>query len=220
MRELGGFALMGLTSALAVPATFMLIRELVSTRLGLPAAGFWQASWKISEIYLMLVTTTLSVYYLPRLAEIRSAADLRAEIGKVYQLVLPLVALGALAIYLLRDPIVRLLFTPDFLPMRDLFGWQLAGDVVKIGSWILAYVMLGRALVRTFVITEIAFALLFVGLAAVLTGPFGLTGVAMAYCINYVLYWITMALVVRREMLKMEPCMPTESMSPAGAPHD
>ena len=69
LREMSGFGLMGLTSALTVPVTFMLIRNYLATNLGLTAAGYWQASWKISEIYLMLVTTTLSVYYLPRLAE-------------------------------------------------------------------------------------------------------------------------------------------------------
>ena len=71
LRELTGFGMMGLTSALTMPVTFMLIRDHLATNLGLPAAGYWQASWKISEVYLMLVTTTLSVYYLPRLAEIR-----------------------------------------------------------------------------------------------------------------------------------------------------
>lgn len=204
LRELSGFALMGLTSALTVPITFMLIRDHLASRLGLPAAGYWQASWKISEIYLMLVTTTLSVYYLPRLAEIRTAVELRREIVKVYRFVLPVVIAGALTIYVLRDFIVQTLFTADFLPMRALFGWQLAGDVIKIGAWILAYIMLGRSLVKVFVVTEVLFAASFVGLNWVLVGRFGLVGVAMAYAANYVAYWLTMGFVVRNEMRKME----------------
>jgi PST family polysaccharide transporter len=36
------------------------------------------------------------------------------------------------------------LFTAKFGPMRDLFGWQMAGDTVKIGSWLLGYVLLAR----------------------------------------------------------------------------
>ena len=193
LRDLSGFGLMGLTSALTVPISYMLIRDHLAANLGLTAAGYWQASWKISEIYLMLVTTTLSVYYLPRLAEIRTALELKAEIIKVYRFVMPIVAVGAVTIYLLRDLITQTLFTPDFFPMRDLFSWQLAGDVIKIGSWILAYIMLGRAMVKIFIITEIAFSILFVFLSWLLVSNFGLVGVSIAYAVNYSLYWIGMA---------------------------
>lgn len=203
LRELTGFGLMGLTSALTVPMTFMLIRDHLATSLGLTAAGYWQASWKISEIYLMLVTTTLSVYFLSRLAEIRTAPELKTEIIKVYRFVMPIVTVGAVAIYLLRDFIIEILFTPDFSPMRELFPWQLAGDVVKIGSWILAYIMLGRSMVRLFVITEIAFSVFFILLSLLLVGIVGLVGVSIAYAINYTIYWVCMAFLVRTEMRQM-----------------
>jgi PST family polysaccharide transporter len=204
LSELSGFGIMGLTSALATPITFMLIRDHLSTVLGLTAAGYWQASWKISEIYLMLVTTTLSVYYLPRLAEIRTASELKAEIIKVYRFVMPIVGVGALSIYLLREFIIKVLFTPDFLPMQELFLWQLLGDVVKIGSWILAYIMLGRSMVKHFVFTEISFSISFILLSWIFVSFFGLTGVAIGYAINYCLYWVCMGYLVRNEMRKMQ----------------
>lgn len=200
LRELSGFALMGLTSALTAPISYMFIRDHLATSLGLSAAGYWQASWKISEIYLMLVTTTLSVYYLPRLAEIRIASELKTEIIKVYSFVMPIVAAGAVMIYVLRDFIVNSLFTADFLPMRQLFPWQLAGDVVKIGSWILAYIMLGRAMVKIFVITEISFSISFILLSWFFVDIYGLVGVSMAYALNYSLYWLCMIYPIRIEM--------------------
>lgn len=204
LHELSGFALMGLTSALTVPISHMLIREHLGTNLGLAAAGYWQASWKISEIYLMLVTTTLSVYYLPRLAEIRTANELKTEIIKVYVFVMPVVLAVAIIIYLLRDYIIGILFTNDFLPMRELFPWQLTGDVIKIGSWILGYILLGKAMIKFFVITEITFASLFVFLSWFLMGIFDLVGVAIAYTINYCLHWICMVLVIAHEFKKMK----------------
>lgn len=202
-RELSGFALMGLTSALTVPLSYMLIRDHLVTNLGLAAAGYWQASWKISEIYLMLVTTTLSVYYLPRLAEIKTSPELKAEIIKVYRFVFPIVVVGAATVYLLRDLIVQTLFTPDFLPMRELFAWQLAGDVIKIGSWILGYILVGRAMVKFFVITEIAFSVSFFVLSWIFVGILGLIGVSVAYAINYCLHWVCMAFLVAYEMRLM-----------------
>ncbi len=202
-RELSGFAIMGIISTLVVPTSYMLIRDHLVTRLGFSAAGFWQASWKISEIYLMLVTTTLSVYYLPRLAEIRTASELKAEIAKVYCFAMPVVVIGALVIYLLRDSIVIILFTKDFYPMRELFAWQLTGDVIKIGSWVLGYILIGRAMVKFFVVTEIFFSLLFLLLSWLFIEFYGLGGVAVAYAVNYLLHWVAMAYLALREIRKM-----------------
>lgn len=204
VRELSGFGLMGLTSALLAPLTYMFIRNHLSETLGLNAAGYWQASWKISEIYLMMVTLTLSMYYLPRLAEIKARIELRQEIVKVYSVILPMVLIGAIVMYLLRDFITEKLFSRDFAPMRDLFLWQLTGDVLKIGSWILAYVMQGRAMIRTFIASEIIFSLSFYALTVVFVSAYGLQGVAMAYACTYLLYWIGMAVLVKNEMNKMD----------------
>ncbi len=202
-KELSGFGLMAVTAALAAPLTQIAVRDLLVAQLGLPAAGYWQAGWKISETYLLLVTSTLSVYYLPRLAEIRNAAEMRREVLRVYRLVLPVTALGAALIYLARDPIIGFLFSSEFAPMRELFGWQLAGDVIKIGSWILGYVMVGRALVKPFVITEVGFSLSFVMLVWLLVPPFGLVGAAIAYAINYAAYWICMVFIGWRAIREM-----------------
>ncbi|MET0321656.1 MAG: O-antigen translocase [Duganella sp.] len=204
VRELSGFGLMGLTSAIMAPLSYMFIRNHLSAALGLDAAGYWQASWKISEIYLMLVTLTLSMYYLPRLAEIKTRAELGKEIRKVYSVVLPTVVIAALVMYVLRDFITERLFSRDFAPMRDLFFWQLTGDVLKIGSWILSYIMLGRAMVRTFVATEVIFAVSFYLLTVAFVATYGLQGVAMAYAANYLVYWIVMAILVKNEMKRME----------------
>ena len=203
-RELSGFGLMGLTSALAAPFTYMLIRDHLATSIDLNAAGLWQAAWKMSEIYLMLVTTTLSVYYLPRLAEIKTSHELKREILKVYQFVFPIIVGGATVIYSLRDLIIESLFSAEFIPMRSLFLWQLTGDVLRVGSWVLSFVMLGRAMVKTFVLTELTFSLSFYFLTLELVAREGLVGVSMAYAINYLLYWATMAFIVHRKLTTMK----------------
>lgn len=204
LNELAGFGLMGLTSALVIPLTSMLIRDYLVNKLGLTAAGYWQATWKISEIYLMLVTSTLAVYYLPRIAEIRTSSDLLSEIRKVYIFSMPIVVTGAGVIFILRDFIINLLFTTDFLPMRDLFGWQLTGDVMKIGSFVLAYIMIGRAMVKYYIFTEILFSLLFLFLNFIFVDKYGLQGVAIAYTTTYIFYWIFMVFIIRAEISNLD----------------
>ena len=203
LLELSGFAIMGLTSALTVPLSYMFIRDHIAARIGITAAGYWQASWKISEIYLMLITTTLSAYYLPRLSEIRNASDLKKEIIKVYRFVMPVVLIGAATIFLLRDFIIKTLFTPDFLPMRELFPWQLAGDIIKIGSWILAYIMIGRSMVKYYLSSEVIFSVALIILSQLMINYFGLIGANIAYAINYLIYWMFMAAIMKYELKKI-----------------
>lgn len=204
MRELAGFGTMGLLSALIIPFSLILIRDHLAEKLGMDVAGYWQATWKISEIYLTLVTGSLAVYYLPRLAEIRTSLELKTEIFKVYRLILPVVTAGALLIYFSRDLIIQILLTKAFVPMRDLFVWQLVGDVLKIGAWILAYVMVGRAMVKTYLVSELMLWITFVMLARLGCDWIGVQGVTIAYAVTYGLFWIAMVFLVRYEMRCMD----------------
>ncbi|VVN15879.1 Lipid III flippase [Pseudomonas fluorescens] len=202
--NLSKYTAMALTSAVCVPVSHILVRNHIGETLGWAEAGYWEAIWRLSAAYLMLITTTLSVYYLPRLAELKDAKDIQKEITQGYKIVLPVAALGGLIIYVFRDVIISLLFTTDFAPMRELFAWQMLGDTLKIGSWILAYLMLGKAMYKLFIVTELVFAGSFVVLTWALTNQIGLEGVAVAHAVNYALYWLVMAYYVKR-YLKSTP---------------
>jgi PST family polysaccharide transporter len=204
LEKLSGFALMGVISTLFVPTSYIIIRDQLATSLGVNAAGYWQASWKISEIYLLLITSTLSIYYLPRLAEIREANELKDEIVKVYSFIMPFVIISSTIVYLSREFIVITLFTQDFLPIIDLFLWQSIGDVIKISSWIFSYVLISRAKVKIFIYTEIIFSILFVVLSWIFIERYGLIGVPIAYTINTGVYCIIMAYIVKKEIFEME----------------
>ncbi len=69
--KLSKFAGMAITTAISVPLSHIYIRNYIGESLGWDAAGYWQAVWYISSMYLMVVTTALSIYYLPRLSEIK-----------------------------------------------------------------------------------------------------------------------------------------------------
>jgi PST family polysaccharide transporter len=210
LGNLGHYVTMAATTAIVAPVSLILVRNHLGATFGWDYAGYWDATWRISIIYLALLTTTLSLYYLPRISEIRNWPELRGEILGAYKIVLPATAALSLTIFLLRDQLVGLLFTPQFLPMRELMGWQLAGDVLKIGSWLVAFLMVGRRLTGTFVATEIGASALLYLLTLLLTAAFGFKGAAMAYCLTYlaywiIVYWLTIGSAARRERLFRQP---------------
>ncbi|NHB96449.1 O-antigen translocase [Photorhabdus stackebrandtii] len=196
-KKLMGYSAMAITSAVMVPVSHLIIRNYLGTTLGWDQAGYWQGIWYISAMYLMVITTALSTYYLPRLSEITNNYELKKEIISGYKLIMPIVVVCALLMYLLKDIIITILFTQDFMPMRDLFLWQIIGDVFKIASWLLAYIMLAKAMVKTFIITEIISGLNFLILSSVMVHHFGLIGITYTYCINYLIYFIIITVIMK-----------------------
>ena len=196
--KLSKYTLMAITSALTVPVSHLIIRNYIGETLSWDDAGYWQGIWYISTMYLLVVTTSLSVYYLPRLSEINSNKELKQEILNGYKVILPIVITMAFGIYIFREFVVYFAFTEKFLPMLELFKWQLIGDVIKISSWLLGYIMLAKAMTKLFIYTEIIFSILFVFLSIVFIEYFGLIGITYAFSLNYSLHLITMILIFRK----------------------
>jgi PST family polysaccharide transporter len=192
------FTLMGLVSGFATPAMQFLVRERILNKFTVVDAGCWQGVTRISDYYLAFITTVLSVYYLPRFSEINDRAEMRHEIFRGYKIILPVVGILALTIWLCKFWVVKLLFTNEFMPMLPLFKFQLLGDFLKIGSWLLGFIMIAKGLTKTFIITELIFSTLFVLLSYVLMDNFGVVGVTYAFCINYGIYWIVMWLLMKK----------------------
>jgi PST family polysaccharide transporter len=206
--ELARFALMGLVSAAAAPLAQMVMRDYLTQTLSLSDAGIWQGLTRISEVYLVFITSSLSVYYLPKLAQISDAASLKKLTTSVLRLVIPVSLLLGTLIYISRDILIWLLFTPEFNTMRDLFFWQIVGDMVKIIAWVFAYIVLARGAVIPFVVGELLFNATYVMLGMLLVPKFGLEGVVLAHGVNYILYLFFIVVVVRAITCRIDGVKP------------
>lgn len=194
------YALMTLTTALTVPIVQMLLRGYVMAEISPIEAGWWEGMQRISNMYLMVITTSFSVYYLPRLSEITDVKELRHEIIKSYKVIVPILLLGFSLIYIMRFFVIKLLFTPDFMPMSHLFAWQLAGDFFKICSWLIAYLMVAKAMLKMFIITEIIFSVNRLVISLLLVNINGIIGLTQGYLIDYILYMVVILIALRRHL--------------------
>jgi len=198
MKDIRGYILMAVTSAIVVPCSLILIRNIIVQHAGWTQAGYWQAVWRISETYLAIITIALSTYYLPRLSAIKDNKLIVGEINATLKVVLPVVVLCATGVYILKDFIISVLFTKEFYSARDLFKYQLLGDVLKIISWLYAYTMISKGMTKIFVLSEIVFATSFVAISYFFVIHYGVYGAPMAYCVNYSLYLLFAIFVVYR----------------------
>jgi len=187
-KEIGKYILMALTSALAGPLSLILVRNILIENTGWNLTGQWQAVWKISEVYLSVITVALSVYYLPRLSKLKSYGAIKSEIITVAKVLLPLVAFLSVGVFILRDLVISVLFTSEFNDARNYFAIQLIGNVIKIAGWLLAFVMLSKGASKWFISTEIIFSSSFVLLAYIFVSKYGAHGANFAYLLNYLAY--------------------------------
>lgn len=194
------YSLMTLTAASVGPISQMLLRGYVISEISAVEAGWWEAMNRISNMYLMIITTSFSVYYLPRLSELTDKRELRNEIFRSYKVIIPCLLAGFTLVYLLRHMVIKILFTPEFLPMENLFIWQLLGDFFKITSWLLAFLMVAKAMTKWYIFTEISFTFLFVGLGFCFMHFNGVVGITQAYLANYIAY-LSMMLYIFRKLL-------------------
>lgn len=190
LKNLSKFSLMALVSALTVPIAQIIIRGHLSNKLGMESAGIWEALNKISTTYLLLITTSLSTYYLPRLSELKDTVLLRLEIINAYKIILPVLVFTSLTLFFFRKQIILLLFSAKFLILQDLLAYQLIGDFIKIASWILAYQMHAKALIKLFIYSEIIFTISYVLLSFLFINILGLEGAVIGYLVNYILYFV------------------------------
>jgi PST family polysaccharide transporter len=199
-KNLAKYTAMALTSAATVPISHILIRDHLGQTFGWEAAGYWEAMWRMSGAYLMLATTTLSVYYLPKLSELKNGKEIKNEIISGCRIILPVCIIISLFIYYFRNYIIITLFSDLFLRMEALFFWQLIGDIIKISSWLFAYVMISKSMTVIYITSEIIFCISFYLLVIIFTEKYGLEGAVFAYSLNYLFYLIIISKIITKKL--------------------
>ena len=202
--KLTQFGLMAIVSSLTIPTSQIILRNLIIAEFGVDAAGYWQGMLKVSDGYLMLITTSLGIYYLPKLSSLKTNMELKPELLKGFKLIVPTVFIGCIIIYFIRFFIIKTLYAESFMAMENLFLWQLIGDFFKMTAWILSYLMLSKAMTKTYVVTEIVFSLSYLLFSYLFMQYYGLIGVTVAFAVNYLMYLIVMVWIFRKILFDTE----------------
>lgn len=189
LLPLFSYSLITLIPAIIIPLSQIVIRNNITVQLSIESAGLWESINRISSAYLLFFTSTIGVYYFPRLSEIQDVKLLKQEIKTTYKTIMPLMILAAALIYIFRLTIIELLFSKAFVPIQYLFSWQLLGDIMKLASWIVAFVLIAKKQVMAYLILEICFNITYVILCYYLVKVYSLKGASIAYFINYLLYF-------------------------------
>ncbi|KQN60283.1 lipid III flippase WzxE [Erwinia sp. Leaf53] len=188
-RQLGKFTVMALITSVTLPVAWMMMRNQLAAKAGWEQVGLWQGVSTISDAYLQFITASFTVWLLPTLSRLQHKEEIAREVLKALRFVLPAVAAVSFCVWLLRDVAIWLLFSSQFTGMRDLFVWQLAGDVLKVGCYVFGYLVIAKASLRFYLLAEVSQFVLLMGFSRWLIPLHGAAGAAQAYLATYVAYF-------------------------------
>lgn len=202
LKGLLSYSFMSLFSALTGPVVMISINNKLIDDFSFETAGQWAAMNRISTFYMMFATTMLTVYFLPKLSVATTTKDTKQVFASYYKSILPLFAAGLTLLYLLREFVILFIFKEEFLPMTELFFWQLLGDFFKVGSLILGYQFFAKKLTKVFIITEVISLVTLLVSSIFFMEKYGVEGAVMGHAFTYFIYWIVLAIYFRKELFK------------------
>lgn len=201
IKELFSFTVMALFTAVISPLVYLFLRNHLIDMYGLNEAGQWEGMLRLSTYYMMLVSTLLTVYFLPRLAQSLTLNETGGVFLDYYKKVLPVFALLLIILFILRNFIISVLFSADFLKMGDLFMWQLIGDFFKAAAIILGYEFYAKKMVKAYLVTETVSFVSLVLLGWYFSMQSGAEGMVKAYAFTYIIYFMILIVYFRNPVL-------------------
>jgi PST family polysaccharide transporter len=199
------FSMMAVLSAVIVPLTLMLIRNFIVDVHSIQDAGIWDAVSKLSGFYMMIFSSGLSLYYVPKLASLKTDEEFKVELKFYFKIFVPLFAIVLLIVFLFKGIILNIAFTKEFLKIQEVLIWQLLGDLLKIMTLAFGYQILVKARIKEYVILEIVFNLSYLFLSYYLVKVFSFEGALKAYFYASLILFVLILFMFRKLFLNPKP---------------
>lgn len=198
-RKLGEFILMALSILIFGKVTDFIIRDYAIQSFGMFHTGLWQSIVKLSDGYMMLFINTVGIVYYPQVSSLIFNTDhLRQYLRDVFKIVIIISAIGLILIYLLREPLLILLYDREFVPAADLMPLQFVGDFFCIIAYLLTYIISAQARTLTFIMLQAISAVFYIFLVYMLSSSFGIEGIPAAHAVRYFVLAIILIILNKR----------------------
>lgn len=176
--------------------TELFARSLVLRELGIDSLGHFQAAWVISMTYLGFVLNAMEMDYYPRLSAAIQDRDRATRIvNDQIEMVLLLAGPVLLAMMTLTPWLIELLYAESFAPAAEILRWQVMGDIVKIMSWPMSFVVLAQGKGVSFISIESTWNAAYLTMLWFGLPLLGLPVMGMAFFGAYVIYIVAVRLV-------------------------
>jgi O-antigen/teichoic acid export membrane protein len=191
VRLLFKYTLVTVCSSILWPIVKIIIRNQVIANISAEEAGLWQAVVNINDYIATFTIGSFSVYLLPKLASISDKVLLKKELLFVYKVIVPASLIIFTVIYFLREYIILLLYSEQFVKCGDYLLLQMVGSFFWMCKVPIMNFMLAKGLTTAFMVNEILYALIYIVLALILIPIYQVQGIQIAFALYNFFYLLT-----------------------------
>lgn len=205
LYKLLNFSIMVLASAIIVPTSNVFIRNLISTNINTLNAGYWDAVNRLSGYYMLIITSSISIYYLPRISKINTIPDFKNELKNYLKIFGTGFFFLAILIILIKDQIIIFVLTEEFNPVSELLIYQVIADFFKLIVLFFGYKMIADRNIKKYIFVEVLFYTTYICLSYFSVKTYGNTKhVLISYIISNVVVFLSILYFYRDYIFKKQ----------------
>ncbi len=188
-----------MASTCATLSAAYIARLIVIRHDGLEAAGLYQAAWALAGTYLAFVLQAMGTDFYPRL--VASASNHKECNRIVNEQTLASVLLattGVIGTVSLAPWALHLLYSEQFGAADSTLRWFCLGMAMRVITWPLGYILIAKERNQLFVLVDVAWTLIFIGLTYIFVRSFGFQGAGIAFFLSYLCHLCMLYPMCRR----------------------
>mgnify|MGYP001229309337 FL=1 len=199
-KNLALYAMMSLFSSIAIPIVYIVIRNKITTDLGVDNAGYWEAVNQFSFFYFMVLNSIIMMYVLPKISENQKVSFFRKQASEYFLKLIPVFVVGLVLLFLFRDIAIWILFDDSFRPVSELMLWQLSGDVFRAASLVLVAYIHAHRLITHYITIDLVLSFSLILFSFFFIEQFGLIGAVKAHFVSYLIYFVAIVFLLRKTL--------------------
>lgn len=188
-----------MVSAFATMGAAYAVRAIVSADGGLHAAGLYQAAWTLGGLYTGFILQAMGTDFYPRLVAAIEDQPLRNRLTNEQMMAsMVLAGPGIIATLALAPFVLSLLYSGEFRGASDTLRWICLGMALRVLTWPPGFLIVSKNERWFFMGTEIAWAVMNIGLTAWLVSFMGLIGAGVAFAASYLSHGVVVYSIVHK----------------------
>jgi len=175
------------------------IRSFIQANGGVEQVGLFQAGFVIMTTYVGMVMNAIGTDYYPRLAAINKD-DFKCRVAVSQQGEIGAMILGPMLTFCLvfMPFVLQILYSDSFLAANKYVTWACLGMMLRLAAWVISYLFVAKAESKLFLKLELSANLYYLIFSLVGYHFWGLTGLGIAFSMEYVVYFIQCYLLARK----------------------
>lgn len=175
------------------------IRGYIQGSGGVEQVGLFQAGFVIMTTYVGMVMNAIATDYYPRLAAInKDNAKCREAVSQQGEIGLMILAPMLTCCLVFMPFVLKLLYSDSFLAANEYISWACLGMMLRLAAWVISFLFVAKAESKLFLKLELSANIYYLVFSLVGYHFWGLTGLGLAFAMEYVVYFIQCYLIARK----------------------